>query len=478
MVSSTREREPDPSAPARVRARAETGPEPRSAVRRELLRAVYDLASAPFRAVPYLLRRGALERALRHDLDHPRPVAPGPGSIRLPDEDLSIFVSAAEHSGEVHAANLVRALRRACAEAGAPEPRFHGLGGERLAAEGVNMLDDPIAHAAMGADVLGALPYYLGLLERSAAFLRRERPQLFCPVDSPALHVPMAHIARRYGTGVVHYVTPQYWAWAPWRVRGYKRAVDLSLTILPFEPAWFERHGVAATHVGHPQVDELAERFGEREPRSGEEAAKRLVLLPGSRRDVIRRNLPWMLRCVNRIRQAHPDLEVVLAHDDAGHEELLREILREGGAEALVSLELGDLHGALARARAALSVSGTILLDLLHHRLPSAVVYRIDSRVSAALSGRFLSVPWFSSVNLLAGREVLPESCFAGDGPLERMSSFLSRALEDRAFRAQLRGELELAAERLGPPGAPDRAARHILDFQAGRSKRAGEIHE
>jgi len=430
------------------------------------------------RALPYLLRRGALESALRHDLDHPRPVDPGPGSFQLSDEPLSIFVSAAEHSGEVHAVNLVRALRRACAEAGAPEPHFHGLGGERLAAEGVAVLDDPIARAAMGADVLGALPYYLGLLERVAGFLRRERPQLFCPVDSPALHVPMAHIAHRYGTGVVHYVTPQYWAWAPWRVRGYKRAVDLSLTILPFEPAWFERHGVAAAHVGHPQVDELVERLEPREPFPDEEPAKRLVLLPGSRRNVIRRNLPWMLGCVDRLRETHPDLEVVLAHDDAGHEPLLRELLREGGAEGLVSLELGDLHGALSRARAALSVSGTVLLDLLHHRLPCAVVYRIESRVSAALSGRFLSVPWFSSVNLLAGREVLPESCFAGRGPLERMSSFLSRALGDRAFRSRLRGELDRAAQRLGPPGAPERAARHILGFHAGRSQESGKNHE
>jgi len=154
---------------------------------------------------------------------------------------------------------------------------------------------------------------------------------------------------------------------------------------------------------------------------------------------------------------------VVLVHDDAGHEALLRELVGASDMGNEVELELGDLHGSLRRATAALSVSGTILLDLLHHRLPTAVIYRLDNRLSAALSGRFLSVPWFSSVNLLAGREVLPEACFAGEGPMTRVADYLGRALAEPPFRTRLQAGLDRAAERLGPAGAPRRAARHAL---------------
>lgn len=448
------------------------GPSPGAAVRCEVLRALRDLALTPLRCVPYLARRGSLEKALRSDLEHPAAVDAGPTSLNLAGRKLSIFVSAAEHSGEVHAVNLVRALRREVDTGGGAPPRFHGLGSERLGAEEVEILGNPIARAAMGVDVLRSLPFYLRLFEDTARYLRDERPDLFLPVDSPALHVPLAHIAKRYGVPVAHYVTPQYWGWAPWRVGGYRRAVDLGLTILPFEPAWFERHATRTAHVGHPQVDELERRELHPSRTSGPKGERRaLVLLPGSRKVVIRRNLPWMLNCAERVRKEHGGLEVLLANDDRLHADLLRTLVRDAGAEDWVRIDLGDLHRSLAQARAALSVSGTVLLDLLHHRIPTAVVYRLDRRISAALSRRFLTVPWFSSINLLAGHEVVPEACFAGSGPLIEYAEFLGRALTDDGFRARIQADLELAVARLGPAGAPRRAARHALALVSHRSQ-------
>jgi len=271
--------------------------------------------------------------------------------------------------------------------------------------------------------------------------------------------VPLARIARGYGATVVHFVAPQYWGWAPWRVGGYRSAVDLALTILPFEPAWFERHGVRVAHVGHPVLDAQAGEPDGAAPSS----ARVLALLPGSRASVVDRHLPWMLAAAARARLELPELEVVVPH---ARRELAAQIqghIQHASAGGWVRLETGRLHATLERASAALSVSGTVLLDLLHHRLPAVVVYRVGGPLGAAVARRLLTVPFFASVNLLAGRQVLPEFGFHGEGPLEEVGRAVVRALRDEAWRAGCREGLDEAARRLGPPGAVGRAARHAL---------------
>jgi len=293
-----------------------------------------------------------------------------------------------------------------------------------------------------------------------APHLARERIDLFLPVDSPALHVPLGRVAKACGVpAVVHFVTPQYWGWAPWRVGGYARAVDLALSILPFEPPWFERRGVPVAHVGHPLLDELPAR---------EDAPPRedgpLVLLPGSRRSVVSRNLPVMLEMVRLLREEGTlEREVVVAQSDERHRPLLEELIERAGESSRVELRCGDLEATLAGGTVALSVSGTILLHLLHHRLPAVVLYRLEHRGQEWLSRHFLTTPWFASVNLLAGAEVYPELTFAGEVPPPRLVDALRRALRDPAWRAQCRRALEGAAARLGPPGATSRAAAAAL---------------
>jgi lipid-A-disaccharide synthase len=221
---------------------------------------------------------------------------------------------------------------------------------------------------------------------------------------------------------------------------------------------------VRTAHVGHPVLDALAG-----EPSGAAPAGARvLALLPGSRASVLDRHLPWMLACAARARLALPDLEVVLPHARHELEPQIRRHLTAAGATSWVRLETGRLHATLSQASAALSVSGTVLLDLLHHRLPAVVVYRLGGPVSAALARRLLTVPWFASVNLLAGREVLPEFGFHGTGPLEEVGLALVRALADEGWRNECRAGQDEAARRLGPPGAVQRAARYALGVVRG----------
>ena len=430
------------------------------AVAWECCRALGALVLLPWRFLVYLLTRVRQRRRFHDDLTRIAPIDQATPSRSLPDRPLRIFVSCAEASGEAHAINLVEALRAELEAAGAPPPRIRALGGRRLASLDVEVIGDPVAKAAMGLDVWRQLPFYLQLLTKTARSFRDDPPDLFLPVDSPALHVPLGHMARRFGLPVVHYVTPQYWGWAPWRVGSYRRAVDLALTILPFEPAWFARHGVRAVHVGHPHMDVIAN-----EPRQQEREAgpATLVLLAGSRASVVRRNLAWMLVAASRLRLTDPELRVVLVSERTELEGLLREIVGDAGAEEWVRIEIGGLHRELARATLALSVSGTIVLDLLHHRLPAVVVYRLGSEWAARLSPLLLTVPWFTSLNLVAGEEVVPEFSFAGEGPLEEICAALHRSYKDPAWRANHRERLEAIESSLGPAGTARRAAQHAL---------------
>ena len=437
------------------------GPPPRVSVALELARALGGVALLPPRLADFLACREALAAELASDLET-QVGAPGVPAVRVPRHALRVFVSSAETSGEIHAAGFVRAARRQLAAAGAPPAEWIGLGGARLRAEGVDTLADPVARAKMGlGGALADLPYYLGLLESAARALRT--CDLAVLVDSPALHVPLGRMARRAGARAVHFVTPQYWGWAPWRARGYRNAFDLALTILPFESSWFARRGVATRHVGHPLVDALPANV----PPFEDPKRTSLALLPGSRRGVIERNLPWMLSVLSRERARLGDPEVVLPHADAALEPLLRSHVDAAGASSWVRIVTGDLHACLAQARAAFSVSGTVLLDLLHQRIPTVVVYRLGTTLSAQLYSRLVVASWFGIPNLLAARTVVPEFGFAGRGPLEEVAAALERCWSDPTWRRQCQRGLELAASRLGPPGACERAASAALALAA-----------
>lgn len=445
-------------------------------VARESLRALAQGLLLLPRALAYRTQREQHRARLRAALAQPSSSFPKLSLPPLPQRPLRLFVSAAERSGEIHAVNLVRELQRLCAAEGAPAPQFAGLGGRALEEAGVRLLGRPVERAQMGlGGVSASLGYWLALVRDCAREWQAQPYDLFIPVDSPALHVPLARIAHSAGLRVVHLVAPQYWGWAPWRAHSYAKAVDRALTILPFEPAWYAQAGVPHAHIGHPLLDELAAIPHSRPPAN----AQGWVALPGSRASVIERNLPWMLerwRAVQPVLAA-PPLVIVVA--DAAAQAQAQRIVEQSGAQALARVRCGGLHEELAQARCALSVSGTILTDVLHHRLPCVVIYRLGSAREARLSEQFLTVPWFASVNLLADSQVLPEFGFHGSGPAAAVEAAMLRLHQDSSWRTQMIAGMDLAAQRLGPSGAIERAARWVLNeaVGAGRPISASEVN-
>ncbi len=446
-------------------------PKPRRAAQFELARALLTVGCLPLRLLAFSLTRASWRRRLaRHIGDPPPPLESPPlptrGTSRT--RPLRVFISAGETSSAGHAARVAEALRAACDRSGYPPPHLTGLGPSVLSESGVACVGDPCSAATMGGQgVWREIPFYLDLLERAAESFSVEPPDVLVAVDAPALHLPIARMARRYGIPCVHMVAPQYWAWGPWRVRAYRKVVQRALTIFPWEPGWFAELAVPTAHVGHPQMDVLA-GLPKAHPINSTDQRTELVLLPGSRRGEVAAHLGFMLEAAEPLLHEDPDLVITIAQASEEHRELIESVLADSPLSA--RLEVGELHSSLNRARTALAASGTVLTDLLHHRLPTVVIYALRGRMRSRLVPALLTTPFFATTNLLAQREVLPERGLrAGtNDALGEVRGLLHRAHHDEEWRQRTIQHLGEAAERIGPAGAASRCAAHVIEMALG----------
>ena len=438
--------------------RSSQPPSPKWAVRLELGRAMWGLLRGLASLPAFWIEEQGIKQQVRDDV-LAAPEAPQTCPVSDPPlhRPLKIFIACAEPSGEIHACSLARALQDELRELGAPPPELFGFGGPALAGAGVTLLGDPGARATMDAgEAARGIGFYSKLMERLARCCDEHSLDAFVPIDSPALHVPMASLAKERGVATIHFVAPQYWAWAPWRVGRYKRVMDLALTILPFEPRWYRRHGVKTSHVGHPILDTL----GPLKDLPSQDSRTALVILPGSRVGEIEDNLGWMLA---RVREQLPRLEcteVLICQSSPRHRERIERILQSESVEA--QLMIGDLHACLGRARTAFAVSGTVLMEVMHHRIPALVIYRVDHGWKKRASW-LLTSPWFGKPNLVAGEEVFPEFGFVGQGDPEKVGAELVALDTDPTRRQAVSRGIQRAFSRLGATGAAKRAARAIL---------------
>ena len=317
----------------------------------------------------------------------------------------SIFLSAAEASGDEHAAHLIRAIRRRL-----PGARFAGVAGEAMAEAGCEVVADLTAKASMLAGPLMDLPYYIRQVRKIQQTIRRMRPDVLVPVDSPALNWHLAAAAQSVGVPVTYYIAPQVWAWAPWRVKKLARLTDRVACILPFEQEYLRRRGVAATYVGHPLFDTLPPRPAE--PPDIVDAwwtgQWRVAMLPGSRSGEIRGHTPALLETARAIRSRWPAARCTFTARTKENASAMRRICEPREIDVAV----GRTREVLEGSHFAIAASGTVTLEVAHFGVPMVIFYR------AALPLRMLytTAAWwllrtenFSLVNILAGRRVVPE---------------------------------------------------------------------
>ncbi|NVJ16246.1 lipid-A-disaccharide synthase [Myxococcus sp. AM010] len=371
-----------------------------------------------------------------------------------------ILVVAGEASGDTHAAELVAALR-----ARRPDLTFFGMGGARLAAQGVELLFDAREVSVMGiTEVLPRIPRILQILKGLAEASAERKPDVAILVDIPDFNLRLAKKLKALGIPVAYYVSPMIWAWRRGRVRTIKRLVDRMLCILPFEEDFYREAGVSARYVGSPVVEQVpapdtAAAFRERLGLAKD--APTLALLPGSRMGEIRRLLPDMVEAAKRLSAERPGLQVVVpVAPTIDRAEITSRFEGSGVTPILVEGRAPEVVGA---SDAAVVASGTAVLEAGLMQRPLVVVYRV-SLITYWVGRLMLKVAFVSLINLLAGRRVVPE-LLQGELTPERIAEEVRRVWSPGAPREEMLQGLAEMRGRLGETGAATRAAESVLEL-------------
>lgn len=362
-----------------------------------------------------------------------------------------ILISAGEASGDMYAGRLAAALRQRA------DVHLFGLGGSRMREAGVELLADCASISMVGlTEVLRRAPAALRINRRLGDEAARRNPTLAILVDFPDFNLWLARRIRPLGVRIVYFISPQVWAWRPRRLRLIKRLVERVICIFPFEEKFYREAGVPVDFVGHPLVDAVRPNLTRQQfaAQHGLDASRPIVaLLPGSREGEIAHNLPPMLEAARLLRPAGVD-QFVLA---LGPGISACRISGKVRWEPAVRTVQGAAYDALATADAAIVSSGTATVEAALLGTPMVVVYRV-SRTSAFILRRMVHTPFFSMVNLIAGRRVVPELIQEEFTPA-RVAEELRRLLESPETRDEMQRGLRAVREGLGPAGAIERAA-------------------
>lgn len=381
-----------------------------------------------------------------------------------------VFIVTGEPSGDAIGGALIAALRARTGD----RVRVAGIGGERMAEQGLKSLV-PLSDLAVAgvAEVLPRAPLILRRVRETVAAIRAGRPDAVVTIDSSGFSWRIAQRLRRAGETLplVHYVAPMVWAWRAGRARRMARWYDHLLTLLPFEPPYFERVGLVATCVGHPVIEGGAGAGDAARFRAAHGLAADALLvtvLPGSRGGEVGRLMPAFgpaLRLlegkVGPFRVVVPTVENVAA--------TVAEGVRGWTGEPIIVRGAAEKYDAFAASRAALAASGSVALELAMARLPMATAYRLNPMTHALLD-RVLKVRQVNLVNLILGRTLIGEYIQRDCSP-ERLAEAMAMLIQDEAVRAAHLSGYDEAIGRLGAGGVSPSltAADRILSLIAAR---------
>jgi lipid-A-disaccharide synthase len=368
----------------------------------------------------------------------------------------SLFISAGEPSGDLHGANLVRALKQTFGDV-----PLVGFGGPKMADAGQEQHYRLTELAIMGfGQIPSKLPQFLRLGQRAEVFFRSKKPAALILIDFPGFNLALAKRAHRVGVPVYYFVPPQYWAWWGRRANKLKRWVRTTLTTLPFEHEWFQGRGINSTYIGHPYFDELhnqqldAEFLAVQRQKSGPIVG----LLPGSRNQEVNLNSDIQLSAARIIQQACPETRFLVAAFNEKQAEMVRAKLQGAGLQAEVFV--GKTPEIIEVSTVCMTVSGSVSLELLYRCKPSAIVYRI-SRFVQFMKPRLLTVPYVTLVNILAKQELFPEVVGIAPSP-DQLAKPIIQWLRDDSLRQRCVEQLAQLKQQFAQPGACQRAATHL----------------
>jgi len=349
-----------------------------------------------------------------------------------------------------------------CAALGA-EPRFVGMGGERMEALGLERVVKAEDVAVMGiTEVILHMPRIYGEYRKLKRAIGERRPDLAVLIDFPDVNLRLAEEFHRLGIPVIFFVSPQLWAWKKGRIKRVQRFVDRMLVIFPFEEPFYRERGVDATYVGHPLADLGMPSISREEfaAANGLEASKRWIgLLPGSRAKEIGLNLPEMLAAARVLLARDSGLEFLLPTAPTltmGQVREVSEILTAHGAGLPIEM-VRDARAALFHARGSIVASGTATVEAALIGNPFVVVYRV-SPATYWIAKQVVTVPHVAMVNLVAEKRLVPE-LIQDDFTAGRVVQELAPLLADGPARAEMMAGLAEVAAKLRAGRQPNETA-------------------
>jgi lipid-A-disaccharide synthase len=386
-------------------------------------------------------------------------------------------------------ASLIAALKRRY-----PEARFVGVGGEKMAAAGCRLLANPVKRSAM---LVGAFltesRFWWKLLRQIRTELATQKPDVVIPIDSSAINLRIARLAKAQNLPICYYVAPQVWASRPWRVKKIKAYVDTLCCVLPFEEKYFQDRGVRGIYVGHPMFDTPADTpdtdptrldpplpgmkpsaalviqpatpvsspretgtrriaFPAPSDAPNAPAAPRIALFPGSRRAEIDAHMPPMLTILSEIKGRFPRASFVAAAPSDERAWQIRHHLR--AANTPVDIRTGSSDAIIRWADLVVVKSGTATLQVARHGKPMVVIFSVP-RWQWAVARHFILTPHIALVNILAGRELVPEYIPLNGSPLPVARECID-LLSHPERRAAMSKDLRTLIEPLQPPQSAD----------------------
>lgn len=373
-----------------------------------------------------------------------------------------VGIVAGEASGDILGAGLMSELKNRY-----PEVEFIGVGGARMAALGLDKLYPMEPLSVMGLiEPLKRLPELLRMRRNLAKCFIGADIDLFVGIDSPDFNLGLAKRLKNAGIKTLHYVSPSVWAWRQGRIKSIAKSIDMMLTLLPFEAAFYEKHGVPVKFVGHPLASEISGKLNKTDSRSSlqlDQSRPCIALLPGSRSGEIKHLVPTYLQTLKLIGKSKADIQFVFAAVNQAKADQIKALIGNLDIQVVV----GRTIDVVAAADVVLAASGTTTLEIMLVNRPLIVAYRSEWLTFKIISS-MLKVPYVSLPNLIAGREVVSEFLQNNATP-ENLAPALLALLGNEQVRLEQMRIFESLAQQLRLPSnqlAADAAAALVNDCE------------
>lgn len=370
-----------------------------------------------------------------------------------------ILISAGESSGDLAASGLVEALRRRW-----PDAEFLGCAGPRMRAEGVRPIIRMESLNVVGlVEVLKDIPRIYGEYRTLKEAIAREKPDLAILTDSPDFHLRLVPHIHAADIPLIYFIAPQVWAWRKGRLKILRRYVDHLLCIFPFEEEFFRNNGVKATYIGHPlprRIQAAVSRDEFRKKVGAVDGVPLIALLPGSRPGEAARHLGALAGAVERIQRDRK--AVFVLGSPPGFSNRAGQNFWKRFPPGAIQVVEGETWDLLHSADVALAASGTVTVEGALLGCPMVTYYKVTG-LSWLMGKMLVRVPYFSMVNLVAGRKVVPE-LMQQDMTPGKLAAETLRLLDNASAREEMKSELARVAEKLSTGSDPMQRAVEIME--------------